>query len=680
MVLGKSALGSGFSSAVLQSNGTFTLDQTSSDAALLALTDAGGQPLLLGFSGSAATGLVGEVSPIQTAVALVFYALGAFTLPGAAQEQVRVLLAQDSQVQALGEQVATKLGANPLALAQSDSALIGAVVALRDAILGTTRQVSVCQTSRTRQAIAPTQILVNPANEVNGLLAAPNADGLGLTVTNSRRRNALLYIYGTAYTDADGIRHTPNNHKVAAGDIIFATSGTAGVIGSLVDVATGTVAYAPVTSNPYSLGLFPNDAAQTEYRIDLIGNGNGSDPQSVFAGDPAYVAAYTKISFITFAKDLLLPAIATLVGFQSSLAKDVTSGPIADASTNLIESFDDLAGIVSGVVDAGVAISQTSARSTVIAVIKALANSGPLRQNFINWLTRYAADHGFAFTGQLGGALATSLNAIVSIVDKVLGTADLGAVLTDWGRSDSFTRFDAKVIAPKVKISPPTATIGVGDTLILTVSAVAAADASNLTYHWGIIGGSGSLRNTTSGLIGTAIDSSTSTIEYRSNDFAEDGDQVTVQVEAFLGGINDPNRRSIGTSTTTIKIADKKVVVAGRFFVYEVDYDDDQGNHRASVQAAIGIPKLPNALAYSVRAYNFNDTAYFGTHLETSWREPNPPSYVVNRNENPGEYVWGISGGNGPVEGAAGSIQYYTTRFAGMKVEVTVTLKPDVPT
>lgn len=556
---------SGFATAALSGDGTFTLNQLSGDPAFLTLTDARNQPLLLGFSASDATAGVGEVSPMQTAVALVFYALGGFTLPADSQLRVRTLLAQDSKVQALGLQAAKTLAANPLAIAQSDSALFGAVITLRDAILGGTGKAAVFNRHPSRQTIVPTLINVNPAAEVNGFFAAPNADGLGLTIMNSRRRNAFLYIYATAYTDQNGIRHTSPDHKVVNGNLFWATSGVAGVVGSLIDVVTGTVAYAPVTGGPYSLDLFPADAVQTEYRIDFVGNGNGNDPQNIDGDNPNYGGDAVKISFITFIKDLLLPAIATIAGFQSSLKLDIRAGEGA-AGTELLKAFDDLAAIFSGVVDSTVAISQSNAQNLLVSVLKAIANNGTLRQQFIGWLVTNSFRFGFAagLTGVVSGVLASALNAIVIIVDKLLGAGDLGAVIADWGRSDSFTRFDAKVIAPKVKLNPATASLKNGDSITLTAVAVAASGVTNITYHWTILSGTGTIKNTINGLTGTSIDTSAPTIQYLSDSNAKNGDQETIQVQAFVGGINDPKRLSIGTAMATITI--EALVPAGLNF------------------------------------------------------------------------------------------------------------------
>lgn len=561
VAIGSTRLVSGYGTATLSGDGHFTVHQPTNDAALLVLADYSDQPLLMGFSGSTSTGMVGEVSAVQTAIALVFYALGAFTLPAEDQEKVRAFLANDDRVKTLGVQIATILASNPLALAQSDPALTGAVTTLRDSLFPVgkaARSGNALPSLRSRDEVAATLISVNPGDEVAGLRAAPNADGLGLTITNSRRRNAFLYIYQTSYLDQDNQSHQPVDHRAIDGNVVWATSGLAGVVGSLVDYLNGTVAYGAVTSGPYSLDLFPaGRATRSEYNIDLIGNGSSSIPLDVATEHPEYEAAFAKICFITFIKDLVLPAIATIVGFQSSLKFDfnaVTGVP----GTELLKAFDDIAVILSGVVDSSVAISQSNVRSLLVAVLKGIGNNGTLRQKFIEWLVRYFVRQGAVegLAGIVAGAFATALNAIVIVVDKLLGGADLGAVIADWGRSESFVRFDAKVIAPKVQISPASGTMNPGDSI--TLNAVTSADATLITYHWTITSGNGSLKNPVSDQTGTSLDSSSKSVLYLSDVSAKDGDKITVQMEAFLGGVNDPNRKSIGKAQSFLTVETKK--------------------------------------------------------------------------------------------------------------------------
>ncbi|WP_395137801.1 hypothetical protein [Armatimonas sp.] len=567
--LGQLSLLSGYTAAALKGDGNFTLGQFNATPALLLLTDKDKRLVLLGFSGSTASGMVGEVSPLQTSVALLFYAVGAFTLPTEAQEQVRKFLRDDEGVKVLASQLTTQLAANPYALADTDPTLMSAVTAVRDALFPPSTRAVI--TRHRDEPLATTLIQTKPENEQSGFLAAPNANGLGMTITNTRRRNAIVNIYQSAYYTEASKDPVPvpdsKYHRVIYSEILWGTSGLSGVAGSLIDYANGTVAYGPVTSGPYSLDLYPAGATKATYRVEIIANGNTGDPNNLtgtakpLPGELTPVGAHLKISFITFFKDFLLPAIATFIGLQESLKLDLVGGQ-GLPSTDLLKNFDDLAVIFSGVVDSGIAISASNARGLLITVLKALANNGTLRQKFIEWMVVVFARQGFTagVAATLLGTLATALNAIVIIVDKVLGAADIGAVLADWTRSDSYLLFEANVIAPKVKLSPQTATITAGDSL--TLKATVAVDAPLITYHWRIVRGSGTLKNPVNGLTGVSLDSASQDMIYQSDANATDKATVTIELEGFVGSVNDPNRMSLGTATTTITVNPRTVSIA----------------------------------------------------------------------------------------------------------------------
>ncbi len=560
--LGQLSLLSGYTAAALKGDGNFTLGQFNATPALLLLMDKDKRLVLLGFSGSTASGMVGEVSPLQTSVALLFYAVGAFTLPTEAQEQVRKFLRDDERVQVLASQLTTQLAANPYALADTDPTLMSAVTAVRDALFPPSTRAVI--TRHRGEPLATTLIQTKPENEQSGFLAAPNANGLGMTITNTRRRNAIVNIYQSAYYTEASKDPVPvpdsKYHRVIYSEILWGTSGLSGVAGSLIDYANGTVAYGPVTSGPYSLDLYPAGATKATYRVEIIANGNTGDPNNLtgtakpLPGELTPVGAHLKISFITFFKDFLLPAIATFTGLQESLKLDLAGGQ-GLPSTELLKNFDDLAVIFSGVVDSGIAISASNARGLLITVLKALANNGTLRQKFIEWMVVVFARQGFTagVAATLLGTLATALNAIVIIVDKVLGAADIGAVLADWARSDSYVLFEATVIAARVKLTPLTSTLKAGDPLPLRASTT--VDAPVITYHWRIVTGSGTLKNPASGMTGVSLDSASQDMIYQSDANAADKETVTIELEGFVGSVNDPSRSSIGKINGTVTIS-----------------------------------------------------------------------------------------------------------------------------
>jgi hypothetical protein len=142
-----------------------------------------------------------------------------------------------------------------------------------------------------------TLIQTTPETEVGGILAAANGEGQGLTVTNSRRRNAFLTVYQTSYTDTEGTHAVtdPKFHLITHQQLIWGTSGLAGILGSIADAANGTVVYSPVTSGPFNLDMLPADATQAEYRIEVIANGLPTDPNNLIGGHLAVPGEITPV-------------------------------------------------------------------------------------------------------------------------------------------------------------------------------------------------------------------------------------------------------------------------------------------------------------------------------------------------------------------------------------------------
>lgn len=573
LVLSQLTLRSGLDMAKLSTEGSFTLGQFDSNAALLTLTDNNGRPVLLGFSGSPTSSMVGEVSPLQTSVAMLFLALGAFTLPTSAHEHIRALLQSDERVKVLASQVTTILAANPYALADSDPALLNAVATVRDLLFPPPGRSATVPIRHRDEPLVSTLIQTTPESEVGGFFVGPNANGLGITITNSRRRNAIVSIYESAYTTTDPQNPIPipyaGFHRLLFEQILWGTSGFAGTAGTIIDYAAGSYtdangnvvggAYVPVTAGPYNLDIYPTEATKSKYRVEVIANGNTSDPNNLTGtvlpgGNLTPVGAHLKICLITLFKDFVLPLIATVVGMPNSLRLDLLGDtPKGIPGTELFKAFDDLAVMFSGVIDTGIAISADNVRGAFLAIVKALGNNSTLRQKFIEWLVGVFAKQGFtsAVAGVVLGTLATALNAAVVLVDKLLGAVDLGLVIADWGRSESYLLFEATAIAGKVKISPNAGTITAGDSITLKASTT--IDAPIITYRWKVTSSSGTLVNPVSGAQGTTLDSLTPELRYETKKSAVK-ETATIEVEGFVGSVNDPKRATIGKATSTLTV------------------------------------------------------------------------------------------------------------------------------
>lgn len=178
-----------------------------------------------------------------------------------------------------------------------------------------------------------------------------------------------------------------------------------------------------------------------------------------------------------------------------------------------------------------------------------------------------------------------------------------------------------------------------------------------ITYKWLTTRNAGELMTSPDG--GTTIPVETATATYKAHETKEGVDTVTL--EAFLGSTK------LGKTTVKVTVGANTITVPGRWYVET----KAAGEGRTSVRALLMVPKIEDAKSYSVYCHDFNDTAYYGTEYRRSWTMPGLPSDWGDWGT---EYAFGLAGGTGPSEGAAASVAYYQGRFAGMVVDVTVTL------
>ena len=123
------------------------------------------------------------------------------------------------------------------------------------------------------------------------------------------------------------------------------------------------------------------------------------------------------------------------------------------------------------------------------------------------------------------------------------------------------------------------------------------------------------------------------------------------------------------TASISVKV-DDKTHVPGRFdVVHEISPDGT----RVLVQADVFAPKIQGGKSYVVRIYNFHDSAgsYTDPYTFPAFAPSGLPNGIVDSGA---EFVIGLAGTAGPVDGLAVNDAGSRARFKGMLVDVTVTL------
>lgn len=187
-----------------------------------------------------------------------------------------------------------------------------------------------------------------------------------------------------------------------------------------------------------------------------------------------------------------------------------------------------------------------------------------------------------------------------------------------------------------------------------------------LSYQWSTVGTYGSF---VPGFL-NGLESDQSSIPYKAKTGVAGSEQVSVTVYS----LKDGSKRLVGRATTTVTVDNKPTVVQGRYFseVHSLP------NNRVCAGAYIAFPLVEGARYYDLHAYNFNDTLFWGTQINTaiflvSYPIPWGPCDVKGliSGVNGTEFVFMLTGGSGPASVFQG-LGPTDARFAGIKIEVTV--------
>jgi hypothetical protein len=547
----------GAGTAAVGKGGTFTVPVDGTGRSLAAVLDRSGRLVLFAYVYGAAAPYAGAITGEQaigakeTAAALLYQALGGFTLPVDQQADLLSWLSQSPQAAALASVITARLVATGTALADGDPELIEALAQAHASIVAA-GQAPAATAVFARRNVAPqtlgapgelaaalsvpgdTLALVNPADAQQGLRLGPNPAGEGVILMNEYRRASYFYAYKTAVEYEDGTREELATPGIAAGATFQeATNGLNGVIGTPIDIWSGKVFWTPVQSAPVVLSLDPG-TAKTFYQVVAVGPSfDLASPaffsDSRFAGfTPDWDAHIQSLTLTAFVKDLFLPTVFSWVLDSSTLNRilkvenpEFISGTIASL---LVKAVPDLQS----------QIQKGEWREAMLTLVKELSGSDELRAALIEALRLGIKDVAVLDVLHDPDALLAGLskaNAIVAVMDKLMTAGDVGAVLKDIGSSRRGNLWEVTVLKPRVHLDPAEAEVKPGRRIALTARPPDGVQGT-FAYRWTLSGTNGHLEDG-NGHSGSDFESSLATVAYVANADLSDGQVDTVTVSVY---------------------------------------------------------------------------------------------------------------------------------------------------
>lgn len=512
------------------------------------------------ISATGATTLIGFISPDKpnlsartTAEASLYFHLGGFLLEPPLRVALLNELAASAAVIPLAETM-TQILSTADSLDLNEPRIVAAIEAARNQLLGTNRGRAV---------------RVEPGGTLSGV-SVLNTGLDTIKIQNLFRRRACAFIERTSYKDAEGTDHPIDPPQEIYRMEIAPLSGVPSVVGATVDIlvqmtteGTSLTSLVPSVTGTLTLPVLPMTAQSTEYRVTLCGAGISAGDQARITSDQEYNRKV--MVFKQYVLDILMPLV--LGQIFPAIADGKIPTPFPNEGYN--ESLSGIATFFNTMIttapDIWAKADAGDNAGAVLAALQALVSDGTAQTAFFVYLYRNvsAAGGGKLYEllpdideGTFVGKAASVFN-ILGLADRILGAADLilwGEGITRSNRADIWT---VTVNPSKVKLLPATADVAAEETVELTANLVDAPEEGLITYLWTLSGSNGVLKNPVSGETGASLNSGSGKMNYIVNVEPEDGAKDTITVEAFLGGLNASDRRSLGKANSVLTIGKK---------------------------------------------------------------------------------------------------------------------------
>lgn len=560
--------------STVKADGSFAVSEPSAGPALVTLTDANGNIMLLGYADSEDPQM-GRLSPLSTAVTIMFFGIRGYTLPVESWKETWALIEADQKVKDLAAVIEQRLAADSAALQNGDQAITDAITAACASLAGSQDTKSagaykavssddadpsytfaVSKSSAYKgDASVPVQITI-PDSLLSGVQVSASPDSDGIILTNTYRRHCWYWVYYVGYQDQAGTDHMLSSAlwELKDNGYLKSTNALGGVVGTSIDYAWGKIPYIPVNEGPIALHTMPDDAQKAYYKVVLVGGTtfvNYLPPDWVTGNvnSAEYIKMQNLMGQITIIKDYLMPTLFAFIstsklnGFNGKQLGDFTAGMIGI--------------IVKGGINVSLNAVDQKYDDICWTILKAVLSEGSIRNGICEYVGSWLL--GAVMTEQAVkdiGSTAKVLADAIKSCDKVLLGVDLGAVSKDIAMSDGYEYFDVIAVKPDVHIEPAAVSVTAGtEETFNAIKGTVTGD--TFEYRWKVTGGNGSLRKADGTELANEQTTSGNTIVYRASADALDKAQDTLRVDVYRKQITDAGvvLQFIGSGESVITIS-----------------------------------------------------------------------------------------------------------------------------
>ncbi|HWD39867.1 MAG TPA: hypothetical protein VG944_13550, partial [Fimbriimonas sp.] len=415
------------------------------------------------------------VDETSSAAALLFIALGAFTMTRDGIKPMLDKIKSSSQLASLATTIQSRLAADPYAIANGDPQIISALSAAANGFdpMLSSRSVRPATTG-TPTALA----LIQPTDEVDGATFVQLDSGTGFKVQNTKRRTSFVYTYLTAHYDSDGKR-TDVDPPQKVGETLEVPSTE-----SLLHLGQG---WSPVTSQPVSLTIDGSDT-KTEYtHVYLTTAFLASEP--AFFKDPKWAGEVVdwRASMGTLFETTVLAVVSDVVfGAIGYAGLTWASSELAAVAQRVQASLPTLYDLLYDAYKAGQSDTKyliyAGAKKLLQNALKSptdeemLATVAPLLQKVAPGVAQVLAQGKmtFATLAAVDAAIAAFL-----VVGALAVAADIGAIFKDTGTGNKGDLWTELIFKETLKLTPQEVKVGPGETVPFEV-----ITSDVLVYDW----------------------------------------------------------------------------------------------------------------------------------------------------------------------------------------------------
>lgn len=485
---------------------TFAAKISANSPSLASMQDGSGNGVMFAFLDP--TNPSNVINPLSTAVALMYFMLGAYTLPPAATAQLLSLLAAEPTVIDLGQVIATRLAADPLAIVHGDAQISAALQTAYNEIVpsGQGRPVSAAVGVPMANSLA--ELLVQPTGIVSGTEVVQVSAPLSVQVTNHYRCRRKVFVYKTGTQPSGGAATMFPKVESFAGPISLPTTQSLSIFSAIEDLFTGQAPFNPVSTAPIKFEL-DQGATKTFYEIVVLSSSeNVEDPS--FYGEARYIdqvplfrSTRIALNILSATVDLLFSVVLEVLGVKQIIGN---ADVVEQAALNVAQ-IQDL------VWQEAYALAQQGHYGDALAKqLTRLKDSSLVRQDLFKALAPLlkAGERAALEAGERGAASVaylaaiTALETILAATTALLTAGDIGAVLHDLIAADTGELWAATAFVPSFGLSPATASISAGQRVMFTITPPIGFIDGDIEYHWTQTSNLGTL-SSSDGLVGPSI-------------------------------------------------------------------------------------------------------------------------------------------------------------------------------